>query len=387
MINHSYNLPQNLLRYVQILLVLFVGMFSEQATSKDLGSDVIGVTQGSKEGGDNDKKPKDEIKSSMAVSNPTTLSASGFVGGPFFPNSVIYRISNPSKATLPWSVSKNSSWVNLSTASGNLAPESFVDITVSIANAAGVLPAGLHDDTIIFTNTSNGVGNATRSISLLVNPLPTFTLNYAAGSGGTLSGQVSQVVNQGASSSQVIAIPDAGYIFSMWSDELTIATRTDSNVSGNLNVSAIFVRDPNPIAHIEPENNSDSDGLNNLQEFAFGTDSNSSTLSPLKFTPGGKVTQTGAPVLLDFAEPGQPRQFNAVFARRKDHDALGLRYIVEMSADLIRWTEVLSEPDVLTEDSNSPIEAVCVLFPESVPVNGNGPQQLPRYFRIGVLVE
>lgn len=456
--NHSYHFPKNLLKYLQISLVLFVGLSSQRATSKDSESRIFKWTQpngkklvlrviqeatyervetmdgytvvfnsttssyeyaelsddgtvliptgitpddddltpnGLTKGVEVDKKkPKDERKASMEVSNSTVLNASGFVGGPFFPNSIVYRLSNTSKAPLSWGVSKNSNWVNLSASSGNLPPETFVDITVSIGNAAGVLPVGLHDDTIVFTNKSNGVGNAIRSVSLMVNPLPTFTLNYSAGSGGTLSGQVSQIVNQGASGSQVIAIPDTGYRFSMWSDELAVASRTDNAVTRNLNVTAIFVEIPdeelppeNPLDEIELESNSDNDGFNNQQEFAFGTDPSSPTMHPLEFIPGGKVTKTGAPALRDLAEPGQPSEFNAVFTRRKDHDQIGLRYIVEMSADLIRWTEVISEPNVLTEDPDSSVEAVSVPFPETVPVEGNGPQRPPTFFRIGVLVE
>lgn len=73
-----------------------------------------------------------------------------------------------------------------------------------------------------------------------VPPATTFTLSYAAGSGGSISGSASQTVNQGASGTAVTAVPSTGYTFVKWSDNSTSATRTDSNVQGNISVTASF---------------------------------------------------------------------------------------------------------------------------------------------------
>jgi len=68
----------------------------------------------------------------------------------------------------------------------------------------------------------------------------TYTLTYTAGANGTLSGTTPQTVNHGTSGSAVTAVPDTGYHFVDWSDGSTTNPRTDSNVTGNLSVTANF---------------------------------------------------------------------------------------------------------------------------------------------------
>lgn len=70
--------------------------------------------------------------------------------------------------------------------------------------------------------------------------IDTYTLTYAAGANGAISGVLSQTVAFGASGAAVRAVADVGYHFVQWSDGSTINPRTDSNVSANLNVTAGF---------------------------------------------------------------------------------------------------------------------------------------------------
>ncbi|GEM_PF-4678861 len=70
--------------------------------------------------------------------------------------------------------------------------------------------------------------------------LKTFTLKYAAGTNGTLSGEASQTVNYGADGTAVEAVPDTGYHFVKWSDDSTANPRTDTNVTANVDVTATF---------------------------------------------------------------------------------------------------------------------------------------------------
>jgi len=72
----------------------------------------------------------------------------------------------------------------------------------------------------------------------VVNPL---TLTYTAGAGGTISGTTPQTVNYGANGTAVTAVPATNYIFVNWSDTNTINPRTDTNVTGNIAVTANFV--------------------------------------------------------------------------------------------------------------------------------------------------
>ena len=73
--------------------------------------------------------------------------------------------------------------------------------------------------------------------------IDTFTLSYAAGAGGSIAGSASQTVDYGGSGTQVTAVPDAHYHFTGWSDGVTTAERTDTNVTADLSVTATFTRD------------------------------------------------------------------------------------------------------------------------------------------------
>jgi autotransporter-associated beta strand protein len=67
-----------------------------------------------------------------------------------------------------------------------------------------------------------------------------YTLNYAAGANGTISGMTTQTVNHGSSGTSVTAVPNTGYFFVSWSDGILTASRTDSSVMVNNSVTATF---------------------------------------------------------------------------------------------------------------------------------------------------
>ena len=68
----------------------------------------------------------------------------------------------------------------------------------------------------------------------------TYTLTYTANTHGSLTGTATQTVNSGANGSAVTAVPATGYSFTSWSDSSTTNPRTDTNVLGNISVSASF---------------------------------------------------------------------------------------------------------------------------------------------------
>jgi M6 family metalloprotease-like protein len=68
----------------------------------------------------------------------------------------------------------------------------------------------------------------------------TFTLRYAAGAGGTLSGVASQTVAYGSAGTSVTAAPDIGYHFVRWSDGVLAASRREVNVTASKSVTASF---------------------------------------------------------------------------------------------------------------------------------------------------
>ena len=86
--------------------------------------------------------------------------------------------------------------------------------------------------------------NVTANISVTANfAIYTFTLDYAAGPGGSLTGDTSQVVNYDANGTSVTAVPDTGYHFVNWSDASTDNPRTDLHVTANISVTANFAID------------------------------------------------------------------------------------------------------------------------------------------------
>ncbi|MCC5877692.1 MAG: InlB B-repeat-containing protein, partial [Candidatus Sumerlaeia bacterium] len=75
-------------------------------------------------------------------------------------------------------------------------------------------------------------------ISVTAEFIQTFTLDYAAGTGGSIDGDDEQVVDINTDGDPVEAIADSGFRFVQWSDESTDNPRTDLNVTANVNVTA-----------------------------------------------------------------------------------------------------------------------------------------------------
>ncbi len=71
-----------------------------------------------------------------------------------------------------------------------------------------------------------------------------YSLTYSAGANGTISGTTPQTVNYNSSGTAVTAVPNSGYHFVNWSDGNTSATRIDSGITSNLNLTASFAPDP-----------------------------------------------------------------------------------------------------------------------------------------------
>ncbi|MBX7208599.1 MAG: YHYH protein [Verrucomicrobiaceae bacterium] len=107
----------------------------------------------------------------MNVTPATTLASSGFAGGPFTPSGATYTITNTGTASMNWTAAKTQPWLTLSGTGGTLAAGANTTVTASINTAANSLAIGSYTDTVTFTNTSNGTGNATRGVSLAVNAL------------------------------------------------------------------------------------------------------------------------------------------------------------------------------------------------------------------------
>jgi hypothetical protein len=68
----------------------------------------------------------------------------------------------------------------------------------------------------------------------------TFIVKYYAGENGSIKGNPIQTVTSGGITTTVSAIFDEGYNFTKWSDGIKTESRTDSNISSNVEVTANF---------------------------------------------------------------------------------------------------------------------------------------------------
>ncbi len=124
-----------------------------------------------------------------------------------------------------------------------------------------------------------------------------------------------------------------------------------------------------------PNGNPDGDALNNLFEYAFGTNPTVAQATTVAAGAGGQLASRGAPGVRVQTTP--VFQFRGLFARRKNHAKAGLIYQTQFSADLKVWVDSTATPVV--DGGDNEIEAVSVSAPATI----NG--QVPRFFRVGVL--
>ena len=83
--------------------------------------------------------------------------------------------------------------------------------------------------------------NVTANISVTASfAINTYTLTYAAGANGSVTGNTTQTVNYNGSGTAVTAVPASGYHFVQWSDSSATNPRTDTSVTANISVTASF---------------------------------------------------------------------------------------------------------------------------------------------------
>ena len=104
----------------------------------------------------------------LTITPESGLSSSGAQSGPFSPPSQVYTLINTGDATVAWTSINAQNWVTLSATSGSLAPSDSTTVTVSINAFAADLALGNYTDTVIFANTTNGIGNGERKVNLNV---------------------------------------------------------------------------------------------------------------------------------------------------------------------------------------------------------------------------
>ena len=115
---------------------------------------------------------------------------------------------------------------------------------LGLGNTASIDLGAAGTDTIITVRVTAENGVTTKDYTITVSraaePQTNFTLTYTAGPNGSITGDTPQTVAQGDDGTAVTAIADSGYQFVNWSDGSTDNPRTDTNVTGNISVTANF---------------------------------------------------------------------------------------------------------------------------------------------------
>ncbi len=99
----------------------------------------------------------------------------------------------------------------------------------------------------------------------------TYTLTYNVGTGGHLTGASPQTVNYGADGATVTAVADTGYHFVKWSDDVLSASRTDTDITADLTVSATFAHDTFTLDYAAGANGHLT-GVTHQTDVVYGTD-------------------------------------------------------------------------------------------------------------------
>ena len=108
----------------------------------------------------------------LAVTPAGDLVSAGPAGGPFIPSNLTYTLENTGGSSIDWTAAKTQTWTTLSATSGTLAAGATATVTVSIDAAASEMADGTYNDTVSFTNTTNGTGSTTRAVTLTISARP-----------------------------------------------------------------------------------------------------------------------------------------------------------------------------------------------------------------------
>ena len=162
-----------------------------------------------------------------------------------------------------------------------------------------------------FVRWSDGVTTATRTDSNVTSDITVtaefrrieLTLTYTAGTGGSITGETSQPVLYGESGTAVTAVPEEGYVFVRWSDGVTIATRTDSNVTSDITVTAEFAPDADykPFASGDgsEENPYQIDSVRRLRSMELYSDAHYVLTADIVLSEAGEGGSNFAPLFSD----------------------------------------------------------------------------------------
>lgn len=113
------------------------------------------------------------VNPELRVTAATDYDATSTYEGAITPASKVYTLKNVGDGPMNWSVVADETWVNFDVSSGTLLPGQEVAVTVTIDNS---LLFGTNSATVTFSNNTNGVGDTTRGVELVVTGTLALTL-------------------------------------------------------------------------------------------------------------------------------------------------------------------------------------------------------------------
>ncbi len=127
----------------------------------------------------------------LGVTPDTELSASGFMGGPFSPSSIVYTLTNSGGAALNWTASTDQGWVSLSSKGGSLESGAATKVEALIGSEANSMAPGDYAASVSFSDNSKSFAAYSSQVLLIVKSNATWlTLGVSAtGSVLVLSGE------------------------------------------------------------------------------------------------------------------------------------------------------------------------------------------------------
>jgi len=189
----------------------------------------------------------------LAVTPSEGLTSSGTEGGPFTPSTKDYTLENLEGDPIEWTASNFETWVTLSDTEGTLAPGASTTVTVSINSNADSLPPGSYSDTVTFTNTTSGLGNDTRQVTLDVASqgalavTPPDDLNASGFEGGPFTPSTKDYTLENTGGSPISWTAANGEAWTTLSDTNgTLAPGANTTMTVSINSNADSLPSPGP---------------------------------------------------------------------------------------------------------------------------------------------
>ncbi|MFZ5893929.1 MAG: hypothetical protein ACOY0T_22900 [Myxococcota bacterium] len=192
------------------------------------------------------------LKTGLSVSPTAAFDAAGPVGGPFAPESSTYVLSNLGpQSSIDYTVATlaPAPWLSITNATGQLANGQQANVALSINQAvAATLAQGVYSASVQFTNTSDGQGNATRTVNLQVGqPVAIYSEKFDNGLGtftlGTESTNRWHVTSSCASTQAGHSAPSSLY----FGVDSTCNFSTGAATSGTAASSSIAIADTSSV--------------------------------------------------------------------------------------------------------------------------------------------